>query len=144
MIVCKRCHGYIDTTYHELFDPSCINCGCTYPELGPSANGIRERKRLKETIRYTGNIPHMKELLGYITYSQHPSRVTIYPKLTIECPMCTKKVEVLTALTDPSIAHRDKNTTFVNGYKTARSPVKCPEGHFFKLKIDKEGMYSWE
>ena len=144
MIVCKRCHGYVDTTHHDLFDPSCVNCGCSYPELGPSANGTSPRKQLKETIRYTGNIPRMKELLAYITYSQHPSRITVSPKLTVQCPMCTEKIEVLTALADPSISHRDKNLTFINGYKTARNPITCPEGHSLKLKIDREGTYSWE
>ena len=145
MLTCNRCSGFIDTTHQELFDPSCINCGCTYPELGPSENRIKkERTGLREAIRYSGSIPDRKDLLGYITYSRHPSKITVSPRLIVECPMCTKKAEVLTTLADPSVSYtRHKLIGFVRGYKTARQSITCPEGHSFRLRINEEGVYSW-
>ena len=144
MAVCTRCQGFINTTYREYFDPSCINCGCTYPELSTPKNGNKKSKGLRETIRYTGNTASLKEQLGYITYSQHPNRGSVLPKLTVACPMCKKEIEVLSSQADPFISSRDKNPRFINGYKTAKNPITCPEGHRLRLKIDREGMYSWE
>ena len=143
MLVCKRCQGFINTTYREYFDPSCINCGCSYPELGASENGTRPRKQLKETIRYTGSIPDRKELLGYITYSQHPNVGHVSPRLVVECPICTEKSEVLSSQADPSSSRQTIDTVFVKGYRTARQPITCPTGHSFRLKINEKGVYSW-
>jgi len=142
MIICKRCNGYINTAYREFFDPSCLNCGCSYPQLGTSENNKRQ-KGLRETIRYTGSILSMKELLGYITYKRHPNKVSAGPKLIVECPMCNGKSEVLSAQADPSTSTQTIYTEWLNGYKTAKLPITCPIGHSFRLKINKEGTYSW-
>ena len=136
---CTRCQGYVNTRTYIDFDPSCINCGCTYPELATSKNG--KSKGLKETIRYTGNLPHMKGRLAYIIYAEHPSRGSLYPKLIVECPMCTREAEALTAYTNPSASTH--NGGFVNGYKTAKHSIKCIMGHTFKLKVNIQGVYSW-
>jgi len=141
MIVCKRCRGFINTTYREYFDPSCINCGCTYPELGIAKNGDKGRKSIREVIRYTGNLDHMKGRLTYLIYAEHPNRGSLYPKLIVECPMCTREAEALTAYTNPSASTH--NGGFVNGYKTATHSIKCLMGHTFKLKVNTQGIYSW-
>jgi len=147
VIICKRCHGYVDTSYTGIsdFDPYCINCGCSYPELNTFKQ--QKRKRLRHAIRYTGKTHDMKNLLGYITYVEHPNRGSLYPMLIVECPSCTKKSEVLTPSTNPSTSTQNgynENTEFVDGYKIAKQFIKCPTGHLFRLKVDKKGLYSWE
>lgn len=139
---CTRCQGFISLRTYVDFDPSCINCGCTYPELR-SSNGTHKGRGLTETIRYTGSIPHMKKLLGSITYSRHPSRGSVYPMLLVVCPTCKNTTEVISSSANP---HSSENATkkSIGGYRVAKESIKCPMGHLFKLKVDREGMYSWE
>ena len=144
MVVCKRCKGYINTTpYEDVCDPYCVNCGCTYPELAASKNGTRKPKGLRETVRYTGDNPHRKKQMGYITFAKHPNRGNLFPMLIVECPMCRKKSKVITASANP-LTYHNENSKFINGYKLAKQHITCPTGHFFKLKVNNEGMYSWE
>jgi len=86
----------------------------------------------------------MKDQLGYITYAEHPNKGSLYPMLIIECPMCTKKTESITNSTNPYALNNERQPGFKDGYKVARQFIKCPTGHLFKLKVSKQGMYSWE
>jgi len=144
MHVCKRCHGYISTTYRDFSDsdPCCLNCGCSYPELNTSIENAkkRERKGLREAISYTGKSSYRKKQIGYITYAEHPNIGSLYPMLIVECPICTKKSKILTAASNPFT----ETVKLTNGYQIAKETVKCPTGHFFRLKVNNKGMYSWE
>jgi hypothetical protein len=131
----------VNTRTYAEFDPSCINCGCSYPELRFSVNGDGKKKKLKETIRYTGNLDHMKGWLAYLICAEHPNRGSLYPKLIVECPMCTREAEAIAASTNPYASTH--NEVFINGYKTAKHPIKCLMGHTFKLKVNTQGIYSW-
>jgi len=146
MVTCKRCHGYVDTSYTGISDsdPSCINCGCSYPYLKTSVNNTKKRKGLRHAIRYTGKTHNMKNLLGYITYAEHPNRGSLYPMLIVECPSCTEKTKVTTNSTNPYALNNELQPGVVNGYRVAKQFIKCPTGHLFKLKVDREGIYSWE
>jgi len=148
VIICKRCDGYVSTVYKDCsdYDPFCINCGCTYPELNTSMNNTKKQKRKgwRDTIRYTGNTLNMKGQLGYITYTQHPNKGSLYPKLIVECPMCTRETESINASTNPYALYNGVQLEFVNGYRIAKQFIKCPTGHLFRLKVNEQGIYSWE
>ena len=147
MLKCKRCQGYISVSTYEDFDPYCVKCVCSYPDLKKnSLNGTRKQKGLRETIRYTGNSSHMRNLLGYITYLKHPGKGSVYPMLLVECPTCTAKTEVLSSTANPATRiHGSDDRKFIrNGYRVARTSIKCSTGHIFRLKVDAEGIYSWE
>ena len=146
MVVCKRCHGYVNMTIETGLgsDPSCVNCGCSYPELNTFRNNTKKRKGLREAIRYTGKSHDRKGILGYITYAQHPNKGSLYPMLIVECPTCTKKTKVITTSTNPYALDTGVPPESVNGYKVANQFIKCPTGHLFRLKVNEQGIFSWE
>jgi len=68
----------------------------------------------------------------------------LYPMLIVECPTCTKKTKVINNLTNPYAFNNGVQPKFVNGYKIAKQFIRCPTGHLYRLKVNEQGMYSWE
>ena len=142
MNTCKRCGGFIQIPIWDNSDPVCINCGREYPGLGASAPfSKRKNKRgLRETIRYSGQNKLWKENLGYINYIRHPTKRVGFPCLEVECPLCGGIVEANSPSTVPSAS-----MDHIYGSSEAKgSPLACPRNHLFQLKVNSEGLYSWE
>jgi len=142
MNTCKRCNGFIQIPIWDNSDPVCINCGREYPELSVSVPLSKRKKGrgIRETIRYSGPNEEWKENLGYIHYRRHLTKKVGYPCLEVECPLCGGIVEADTASTIPSAS-----LDHVYGGKEAKgSLLSCPRNHVFQLKVNTEGLYSWE
>jgi len=164
---CPRCKGFIVFQTYNDDDPKCSSCSRLYPQLKPipiesNSNGAKTRRGLYDTIRYTGLLKSLKDTTCVLTFKPHPTRSVQYPLLEVSCPWCMKITEVKDSTTNPAaVGYRTRTKRYVsrkeitnetseakkylNTYtRTGNSPVKCPTGHWFWLKITSEGVYSWE